>query len=93
MAKKNKIELGDLVKDEITGFEGIVTGQHKWLHGCTRFSVQPRELKDGKAIEPAGFDEPQLILLKKRSELKVATTDKTGGPRDEKGLRRKEPVR
>jgi hypothetical protein len=90
MAKKNKIQLGDLVKDEITGFEGIVTGKHKWIHGCKRYSVQPRNLdKDNKPIAAQSFDEPQLILLTKRAELKqsVRTTGMTGGPRDEPSQR------
>jgi hypothetical protein len=74
------IQLGDTAKDSITGFAGVVIAVTNWLHGCTRFTLQPTKMKDGKPLESQTFDEPQLILLKK----KVAkTTHDTGGPRPE----------
>ena len=60
-----KIELGDRVKDKITGLKGIVTARHEYLYGCLRMAVQPEEGKDGKPIETFVVDEPQLELLKK----------------------------
>lgn len=45
-----KFQLGDEVKCKITGFTGIVIGQHRWLHGCLTYSVRSRELKDGKGF-------------------------------------------
>lgn len=75
-----KIELGDVARDTVTGFEGVVVAKTKWLHGCVRFSLQPQALKDGKPIESCSFDEPQLVLVSKKA---AATTGKTGGPRPE----------
>ena len=46
-----KIDLGDVAKDTITGFEGVVVAQSKWLHGCVRMTLQPRELKEGKPLD------------------------------------------
>lgn len=64
--KTDRIELGDLVRDTVTKFEGVVIGDTQWLHGCRRLTVQPRELdKDGKQRESQGFDEHQLVLVKK----------------------------
>lgn len=84
-AQKRRIELGDVVVDTITGFTGVVIGDTKWLHGCRRLSVQPRELKDGKPIDFITIDEPQLRLV----EAEVATgTSDTGGPRPEPQRRR-----
>lgn len=57
------IQLGDVAKDTITGFCGVVVCETKWLHGCRRFTVQPRELHDGKIVEAMTFDEPQLELI------------------------------
>lgn len=79
MANK-KIELGDVAKDLITGFEGVVVAETKWLHGCVRFSLQPKALKDGKPQESVTFDEPQLKLVSKKA---APTTNATGGPRPE----------
>jgi hypothetical protein len=77
---KQQIELGDVARDDITGFTGVVVAQTKWIHGCVRWSLQPQEMKDGKPIDPCSFDEPQLTLVSK----KVAkTTGGTGGPRPE----------
>lgn len=83
------IQLGDIARDKITGFEGVVVSEHKWLHGCRRLGVQPTTLdKDGKVQEAHTFDEPQLELV--TSQVAKGTSDK-GGPRPE--ARRPEPNR
>ena len=75
-----KINLGDRVKDSITGFTGVAVAQTKWLHGCTRITIQPEQLKDGKVVEAMTFDEPQIKLVK---ESVAGGTSDTGGPRPE----------
>ena len=71
------IKLGDVARDTITGFTGVVIADTRWLHGCRRLTLQPRELKDGKPIESVTFDEPQLAMIE---EACVDGTDDTGGP-------------
>ena len=73
------IQLGDRVKDPVTGIEGIAMGKTEWLHGCFRINVQPKgKNKDGVPYEMSVFDEPQLIVLTKK---KVKRGKKsTGGP-------------
>jgi hypothetical protein len=91
----NEIQLGDVVKDRISGFSGVVIGITQWMYGCRRISVQPQELKDGKPIEHVGFDEPQLVLLERGAFKPIATTApieladlrRTGGPRPEPSRR------
>ena len=59
------INLGDKVKDSVTGFTGIAVARTEWLHGCMRILVQPDTLqKDGAVQEAVNFDEPQLLLIK-----------------------------
>lgn len=73
----DKVQLGDKVKDKVTGFIGIAIGKTNWLHGCTRVIVQPPMDKDGKIPESMSFDEPQLEVI---SVKKVPKGDgKTGG--------------
>ncbi len=84
------IELGDEARDTVTGFTGVVISEHKWLHGCRRLTLQPRELKDGKPIDSHTFDEPQLELVRRAA---AKGTDDTGGPRDETVAARPEPER
>lgn len=57
------VELGDEVRDVITGFTGVVTGITRWQHGCTRCVVSPRTLKDGVPAPTHVFDEPQLDVI------------------------------
>jgi hypothetical protein len=75
------INLGDVARDNITGFQGVAIAKTKWLHGCTRLTLQPESTeKDGKPTEQATFDEPQLKLIKRAKH--PGTADK-GGPRPE----------
>ena len=58
------VELGDLCRDMVTGFRGIVVAKTTWLNGCSRFTVQPQGLtSDGKIFEQQTFDEPQLVVV------------------------------
>lgn len=76
----NKINLGDKVKDSVTGFVGIAVGRTIWLHGCDRLVVQPEGVnKEGKLFENQTFDEPQLVVVKKK--LVKEGKHKTGGPK------------
>lgn len=60
------VQLGDRVKDKVSGLTGIATSVTIWLHGCVRVGVQPEgRTKDGKPRESFHFDEPQLEVMKK----------------------------
>jgi len=76
------VELGDKVRDSVSGFNGIAVSKHSYLQGCDRISVQPKIIKEGKLPESQTFDEPQLIVLQKRKIKKVEkiSTKKPGGP-------------
>lgn len=90
------IELGDRVKDAVTGLSGIAIARTTWLHGCDRIAVQPEKLgKDGKVQDNATFDEPQLILVKKKviASTPVTSPARTrGGPRDDKAAQRRNEI-
>jgi hypothetical protein len=73
------IQVGDIAKDSITGFQGVVVGRTEWLNGCARIGLQPQSLnKDGKPIEVEWFDETQCTLI---SSKKHQAKRETGGPR------------
>lgn len=80
-------DLGDKVKDVITGFTGIVIAKTKYINGCSRCGVQSTELgKDGLPTESIGFDDPQLRIIAKK---KVKETSKdTGGVGDQVNQKR-----
>ena len=59
-----RVELGDRVRDRITGLEGIAVARTSWLYGCERITIQPERLKDGKPLDTYTVDEPQIEVLK-----------------------------
>ncbi len=75
-----KINLGDKVKDPISGVIGIVVARTEWLHGCARITVQPKGVsKEGEPFKNSNFDEPQLELMEPKKVKRGST--KKGGPR------------
>jgi hypothetical protein len=68
------VKLGQTYTDSITGFSGVAVAKTEFLHGCVRVSIQPKELREGKPIDPQVFDEQQLVG--------VDSPAKAGGPGD-----------
>ena len=76
----NKIQLGDKVKDTVTGFKGIAMARTTWLQGCDRITIQPKGVdKDGKTYRNETFDEPQVEVITPRKK-PIPRKSKTGGP-------------
>ena len=75
-----KFELGIVLKDKITDFEGTAIARVVYLNNCVRYEIQPRKLKDGNRIESSWIDETQLITKEERIE--VTGKDDPGGPGD-----------
>lgn len=72
-----KFNLGDEVRERITGYAGVVLARTHWLHNCNTYGVKSHELKDGKPIDAIWFDEPSLELLEAKTMTPKRTT---GGP-------------
>ena len=78
------MKLGDKVRDEITGFEGVAVSRTEYLYGCVQIGVQPTGLtENGKPKELEYFDEQRLT----ESEAPV------GGPGDHPPQRSTPPGR
>ncbi|KKN02228.1 hypothetical protein LCGC14_1119690 [marine sediment metagenome] len=84
---KNIVELGDEVKDKVSGFQGVADARFTYLQGCNRIQVQPPVKKDGKLPDSKVFDEPLLEVM---NEGRVAQVlDKPdGGPKDHVSISR-----
>ena len=81
MGRKMKFDIGDKLRDKISGFEGIVTAKTEWYNGCKRYRLEPDKLnpETGGLIEDETFDEDQLEKVRK---VKVRPPTKpTGGSR------------
>lgn len=58
------VELGDLARDGITGFTGVVTAITEWLNGCVRVTIQPAGLHEGKPDDSYTFDVERVKAVK-----------------------------
>lgn len=74
------VNLGDEVKDTVSGFRGIAVASHDYLQGCTRICIQPKVGKDGKLPDIRTFDEPALEVIKAKKVIRKAQKKDPGGP-------------
>jgi hypothetical protein len=72
-----RFNLGDRVKDLLTGLTGIVTSRGDHISGCDTYGVQAEGLKDGLPLELKWFDDPRLELVQ-ASVLKPFVNEREG---------------
>ena len=77
------VNLGDRVKDPVTGISGIAYVRLQYLQGCDRIGIQPPTVREkGKVpIVPDLFhvDEPQCVVVK-RNVVNKKKEQPNGGP-------------
>lgn len=73
------VDLGDQVRDLVTGLVGIVTTITLCLNGCRRIGVQPPMGSDGKHPDAWVIDEGQLEVTIKQ-KVKAKADRSIGGP-------------
>jgi hypothetical protein len=60
------VNLGDLVKDRISGYEGVAIAKIQYLTGCDQVGIKPRGTKpDGGTFDTLYFDAPFVEVLEK----------------------------
>lgn len=82
------VRLGDVVRDVVTGVEGILTGRFEYLGGCLMGSVQPIGTQnDGKPYDATTFDWCRLRYVRPFSSAEefigVANQQMAGPPQVE----------
>jgi hypothetical protein len=56
-----KFPLGQVVREKITGFTGVVMSQCNYISGCTQYGVMQRTLTaEGKTADWTYYDENRL---------------------------------
>lgn len=66
------VNFGDVVKDKVSGFEGVITGVTFYQNGCKKVVIEPQKLQEnGAPIEAQWFDEQRVAKI---------PTAKGGGP-------------
>jgi hypothetical protein len=76
--------LGDRVKDTVTGIEGILWAKTQWMTGCDHYGIKREGTdKDGKAYDLVWVDEPLVVAATKKTkrfELPKTVSRRPGGP-------------
>jgi len=65
-----KIELGDKVRDTVSGLVGIAVSEIKYLSGCLQYGVQA-PFQDGKMPQAEYVDIGQLVVITKRADVQA----------------------
>lgn len=81
---ENKYNFGDLLRDKVTGLEGIVQAYTFYATGCLHYGLQPVGLikhESGKLEEHPWFwhDESRLELISHK-EIDLVSETTAGGP-------------
>lgn len=58
-----KFELGEVLKDKVTGFQGVVMARTEYFTDCIHYGLCSQTLKDGKPIDWEWLDETRLIQV------------------------------
>lgn len=71
------IVLGDRYRDSLSGFEGVATSSHFYLHGCERVTLEKWDNERSEFSELT-FDVPRLVHIETQARAQNRS-DKTGG--------------
>lgn len=71
--------LGLTVRDDVTGFTGMVTSQTRYLTGCDRVEITPPVGPDGKMGDTAFCDVLRLQVVEDGPVYRPAVTPVVGG--------------
>lgn len=76
------IELGDKIRDKVSGMIGVATEKREYLNGCIQFAVSPKVKSDATELPGWCIDEGQLEIVKKGfiKPKKKAIKKNSGGP-------------
>lgn len=65
------IQLGQEVKDLVTGYKGIATARAVYLSGSAHVTIQAKMKKDGTVPESIQVDEPQVVVVDDKPIMEV----------------------
>ena len=72
------LKLGDIAKDKISGFTGVVVARIDYITGCVQFRLQPQSLHEGKPVDAFWFDEMCLQLCPEAAQVELAIPELAG---------------
>ena len=80
---KWKFQLGAIVEDILTGYQGAVMARTQYLTGCDTYGVGMKSLdKDGKLPKWEWLEEQRLRLVKHAMPIEIEPIKDPGGPQE-----------
>lgn len=78
-----KFNFGTTVRDNITGFTGVITARVEYMNGCVQYGVLPLKLKDGVVQDEYWLDEGRIQVVKESKKAKKKSAEaRPGGPQN-----------
>lgn len=71
--------LGDSVKDQITGYAGVIMARVQYLTGCNQYHVKPTELRKGEMVAGEYIDENRLVSVGSKGRVVLREPKQVGG--------------
>ena len=75
-----KFEMGEELKDTISGFKGCVVGRSEFITGCHRYLLQPKIHKKDKTELPEAVELDASTLKRTRTKKVDWEQEETGPP-------------
>lgn len=74
-------QLGDMVKESVTGLTGVVVCISTSLNGCRQVCVVPRKLEAGKPVDGQWYDDARVKVIEAGAvKASPRFAEKDGGP-------------
>jgi len=74
------VEIGDRVRDKLTGFVGIAYGRWECMTGCVIFDVYPPMKEDGTVPDSKWVDEARCEVLEEQAVTVTIKAREPAGP-------------
>lgn len=74
-----RFELGEVLKDKVTGFQGVALARTEYFTDCTHYGLCSQELKEGKPMGWEWIDETRLVKVKSTKKIVREPRTSTSG--------------
>jgi len=75
-----KFELGEILKDKITGFQGVAMARTEYFTDCVHYGICQQSLNNGKPGDWEWFDETRIIKVKGSKKIIKEVRKPMSGP-------------
>lgn len=74
-----KFELGEIIKDKVTGFQGVAMARTEYFTDCAHYGLCSQTLEGGKPLDWVWFDETRLVKVDEIPKIERESRTPTSG--------------